>query len=236
MTATPLPATSGWRRAVVTEVHHPHPRAVVLRLQLPDRLPHLAGQHYVVRLTAEDGYAAARSYSLASAPADPLLELYVEELADGEVSPYLASAVEAGDELEVRGPIGGWFVWPGRTPAVGVAGGSGAVPLVAMLRHARRLGTTDLFGLAVAARTRAETPYVDELVAAGALLALSRETSPTGRPAGRLTAAELAPLLRPDATYFVCGSAGFASAASDLLLGLGVEARAVRVERFGASG
>ncbi|WP_375431979.1 FAD-binding oxidoreductase [uncultured Friedmanniella sp.] len=233
---TALPAAGPWRRAVVREVRHPFPRAVVLRLDVADRTGHLPGQHVVVRLTAEDGYTASRSYSIASAPSDPLLELFVEELAEGEVSPYLAGAVEAGDELEVRGPIGGWFVWDGRTPAVGIGGGSGVVPLVAMLRHGRDLGTSDRLRLAVAARTLATLPYAAELTAAGAVTALSREVSPTGRAAGRLNPAAIAPLVNPDATYFICGSAAFAAGASDLLTGLGVDPASVRVERFGASG
>ncbi|HEY5848264.1 MAG TPA: FAD-binding oxidoreductase, partial [Microlunatus sp.] len=94
-------------------MQHPNPGAVLLRVTVPDRLDHLPGQHYVIRLTAEDGYSASRSYSLASAPQQETLEFYVEELDDGEVSPYLAQAVEVGDELELRGPIGGWFVWDG---------------------------------------------------------------------------------------------------------------------------
>jgi ferredoxin-NADP reductase len=221
---------------VVREVARPGARSAVLRLDVPGRRAHLPGQHYVVRLRAEDGYVASRSYSLASAPADPLVELYVEELVDGEVSPYLVQSVEAGDALEVRGPIGGWFVWDGRSPAVGVGGGSGVVPLVAMLRHAQDVGTLELLRLAVSARTLAELPYADELGVAGALVALSREVSAAGRAAGRLTAAELQPLVDPAATYFVCGSAAFAAGASDLLLAVGVEAAQVRVERFGASG
>jgi len=221
---------------VVAEVRHPHLRSVALRLDLPDRVPHLPGQHYVVRLTAADGYAATRSYSLASAPSDPLLELFVEELDDGEVSPYLAEAVEVGDELEVRGPIGGWFVWDGRSPAVGIGGGTGVVPLVAMLRHARDLHTVDGLRLAVSARTRAELPYADELLEVGAVVALSREAASSGRAAGRLTAAELAPLVVEGGTYFVCGSAAFATGASDLLMELDVTPTAVRVERFGPSG
>jgi ferredoxin-NADP reductase len=208
----------------------------VLRLDVQARTEHVPGQHYVVRLRAEDGYVASRSYSLASPPSDPLVELYVEELVDGEVSPYLAASVEVGDSLEVRGPIGGWFVWDGLSPAVGVAGGSGVVPLVAMLRHAHELGRQDLLRLAVSSRTLAELPYADELVAAGAVVALSREGSASGRAAGRLRAAELRPLVVPDATYFVCGSTAFAAGASDLLLAVGVDAAQVRVERFGASG
>ena len=187
------------------------------------------------RLTAEDGYSASRSYSVASSPADPLLEFYVERLDDGEVSTYLADVVEPGDELELRGPIGGWFVWDGSRPAVGVAGGTGLVPLVAMLRHAAVLGVPDLLTLAVSARTLPDVPYATELAAAGALIALSRTEQPS-RPAGRLTAAELQPLVVKDAITYVCGSAGFAEFASSLLVELGCPSADVRVERFGPSG
>lgn len=217
------------------EVGHPHPSAVVLKLEVPDRIDHRPGQHYVVRLTADDGYTATRSYSVASAPHEPLVELYVEGLAEGEVSPYLTDVVQVGDEFEVRGPIGGWFVWDGSSPGVGLGGGSGVVPLIAMLRHAQHTGRTELLRLAVAARTRAELPYAAELSEAGAWIALSRENLPL-RPAGRLTAAELTPLVGPETTYYVCGSAGFAEAASLALTSLGVAPTDVRVERFGASG
>jgi len=236
VTVAPPPGPGPWQTARVAEVRHPSPRSVLLRLDVPGRLPHLPGQHYVVRLTAEDGYAATRSYSVASAPADPLLELFVEELADGEVSPYLAGAVEVGDELEVRGPIGGWFVWDASAPALGVGGGTGVVPLVAMLRHARDLGVPERLRLAVAARTLDALPYADELQAAGAVVALSRQDTAGGRLAGRLTSADVSPLVGEDQTCFICGSTPFASTATDLLLGLGVHADAVRVERFGASG
>ncbi len=227
--------TGGWHRATVRAVTHPSPRAVILRLDVPDRIDHLPGQHYVIRLTAEDGYVAQRSYSIASAPSDPLLEFYIERLDDGEVSTFLADVVEVGDELDVRGPIGGWFVWDGSASAFSVAGGSGAVPLVAMLRHAVDLGRTDRLGLAVAARTRLDLPYGDELVAAGALIALSREDH-AGRPAARLRTEELAPLVPAGGSCFICGSAAFAEAASDLLMAAGVEAHRIRVERFGPSG
>ena len=162
----------------------------MLRLEVANRVDHLPGQHYVIRLTADDGYVAQRSYSIASAPADPLVELWIERLEDGEVSGYLADVVEPGDELAVRGPIGGWFVWDGTTPAAGVGGGSGAVPLVAMLRHAADVGRPELLRLAVSARTLADLPYPDELAAAGALIALSR-TDRDDRKAGRLTVDEL---------------------------------------------
>jgi ferredoxin-NADP reductase len=227
--------TGAWRRATITAVAHPSPRAVILRMRVPDRIDHLPGQHYVIRLTAEDGYVAQRSYSIASPPSDPELEFYVERLENGEVSIFLADVAEVGDELDVRGPIGGWFVWNADGPAVGVAGGSGAVPLVAMLRHARVLGRNDLLRVAVSARTRSDVPYPAELEQAGALVALTREDR-DGRPARRLAAAELASLLTADVPCYVCGSAGFAEAASELLMANGVAAERVRVERFGPSG
>src|SRR6476619_7664852 len=201
--------TGGWCTAVVREVRHPNPDAVLLRLEVAGRTDHLPGQHYVFRLTAEGGYTASRSYSVASSPADQLLEFYVERLDDGEVSTYLADVVEPGDELELRGPIGGWFVWDGSAPAVGVAGGTGLVPLVAMLRHARDLGRPDLISVVVSARTR---------------------EARDGRAAGRLAAADLVPVLdrSPGAAVYVCGSAGFAAAAGDLLMDLGVPADLLR--------
>jgi ferredoxin-NADP reductase len=209
----------------------------ILRLDLPDRPVHIPGQHYVVRLTAEDGYTASRSYSVASSPSDPLIELAVERLEEGEVSGYLADVVEPGDELEVRGPIGGWFIWDATTPAVGVGGGTGVVPFVSMLRHATEVGRTALLRLAVSARTTLDLPYADELASAGALVAITRQpTLPPARPTGRLTAEDLVPLLSPGATYFVCGSAAFAEAATQLLIGVGVGASAIKVERFGPSG
>lgn len=225
--------TGAWQRAIVREVTHPTPRGVILRLEVPDRSDHLPGQHYVVRLTADDGYTAQRSYSIASPPSDPLVELFVERLEDGEVSSYLADGVGVGDQLDVRGPIGGWFVWRGDVPAVGFAGGSGVVPLVAMLRHAGDLGRPDLLRLVVSARTLADLPYATTLSGAGAVLAITRETSPTGRPAHRLTTSELAAAIQPGAIYFVCGSAAFAEATSVGLTELGVPAPTIRVERFG---
>src|SRR3954466_15938422 len=108
----------GWRTATVVTVPPPPARAVGLRLDAPGRVDHRPGQHYVVRLTAEDGYRAQRSYSVASPPEDPQVELFVERLDDGEVSPFLADVVAPGDMLEVRGPIGGWFVWDGESPAL----------------------------------------------------------------------------------------------------------------------
>ena len=208
-----------------------------IRLEVADRVQHLPGQHYVIRLRAPDGYTAQRSYSVASAPADPLVEFFVERLDDGEVSTYLADVTEPGDELEVRGPIGGWFVWSADMPAAGVGGGSGVVPLVAMLRHAHDLGRESLIRLVVSSRTLADLPYASELEAHGATIALTREEHPSGRRKGRIIANDVAPLLGDiPATWFVCGSAQFAEGMTTLLVAGGVPADHVRVERFGPSG
>ncbi len=236
MTEQPAP-TGAWRTAVVREVQRSvRPPAVVLRLEVPDRIDHLPGQHYVVRLTADDGYVAQRSYSVASSPDDPLIELYVERLDDGEVSTFLADVVEVGDELAVRGPIGGFFVWDGSGPALGVGGGSGVVPFVAMLRHAQAVGRADLLELVVAARTVSVLPYARELRDGGATTIFSGVGSPGGRPAGRLTVDDLVPLVDDRQAVFVCGSSGFAEAVSRLLVDAGVPAPSIRIERFGPSG
>jgi ferredoxin-NADP reductase len=225
----------GWRTATVVTTDRPVPSAVRLRLDVADRMDHLPGQHYVVRLTAPDGYTAQRSYSIASAPGDPLVELCVERLDDGEVSTFLADIAEPGDQIDVRGPIGGWFVWDGSTPALLVAGGFGVVPVVSMLRTAHDLDTTDRLRVAASGRTLAGLPYADELAAAGALIALTREGRGV-RPAGRLTEADLVPLWEPAQTAYVCGSASFAEAASQLVVAMGFPPGRVRVERFGPSG
>ena len=180
----PLP-TPTWCHGEVVELAHPHPDAVVLRIRVRDQPAFLPGQHYMIKLTADDGYTASRSYSVASAPHDDLLEFYVERLDDGEVSPYLAEDVEVGDWLQLRGPIGGWFVWDGSAPAVGIGGGTGVVPLVSMLRDARAHRNSDRLRLAAVGRTYAELPYADELTAAGATVALTgRMPAPDGRPVG----------------------------------------------------
>jgi ferredoxin-NADP reductase len=226
---------TGWRPATVVGIRTETLTAKTFRMRLAEPSPHLAGQHYVVRLTAPDGYTASRSYSVASPPdGSAEFELTVERLEDGEVSTFLHDVVEPGDELEVRGPIGGWFVWPGDGPAVLVGGGSGVVPLMAMLRHARRTGRPDLVRLLVSVRSPEDLYYADELPGPESRVVDTRR-APDGwsRPPGRLTAADVAPALLPDATAYVCGSAGFADFASDLLLDAGVPAERVRVERFG---
>jgi ferredoxin-NADP reductase len=236
--AAPFPAPTGWQPAVVVAIRDETPRAKTFRLALSRPTPHLPGQHYVVRLTAPDGYTASRSYSVASAPDQSgEVELTVERLPEGEVSEFLHDNVVAGDELEVRGPIGGWFVWRGDAPALLIGGGSGVVPLMAMLRHARRLGRSDLVRLVVSVRTPADLYYADELPGPECTVVYTRETPPSWpRPAGRLRAPDLTAALLPGATAYVCGSSGFADAVTSLLVAGGFPPERIRVERFGATG
>jgi ferredoxin-NADP reductase len=146
-----------------------------------------------------------------------------------------------GDELEVRGPIGGWFAWDGVTPALAIGGGTGVVPLVSMFRYARELGNVDDLCMIAAARTYDELPYADEIVQVCSAIALSREDAPpsdkvpTGRVAGHIRAQDLAEHIAGKELFFVCGSTRFAETASSLLVELGVPAHRIRVERFGAS-
>jgi len=225
-----------WQQARVVEIRRETPRAVTVRLELPRWVAHTPGQHYVVRLTAPDGYQAQRSYSAASPPGDePFLELTVERLADGEVSSYLHDGLVAGDSLEVRGPFGGWFTWRGERAALLVGGGSGVVPLMAMVRHRRREQLTVPLRLVVSTRSPEELLYAGEYGEESTVV-YTRVLPPRwARPPGRLSADDLAPLLIPGATAYVCGSSGFAEHASQLLVSLGQPAADVRVERFGPS-
>ncbi len=193
----------------------------------------------MVRLTAPDGYTASRSYSVASAPdGSNELDLTVERLDGGEVSTFLHDVVEPGDELEVRGPIGGWFVWDGEAPALLVGGGSGVVPIMAMLRLARARDRTDLVRVVVSVRTPGDLYYASELRGPETTIIYTREApEPSPRPPGRITRDDLAGGIRPDITAYVCGSSGFADAASTLLVDLGVPAsrgarRALRTDQL----
>jgi ferredoxin-NADP reductase len=227
-----MPAPTTWQAATIVAIRDETARAKTFRLRPEAPVPHLAGQHYVVRLTAPDGYTASRSYSVASAPEDSgEIELTVERLEDGEVSTFLHDVAEVGDELEVRGPIGGWFVWDGTAPALLVGGGSGVVPLMAMLRLARRRGRDHPLHLVVSVRSREDLLYAGELPGPDVTVVYTRR-APAGasRPPGRLALADL-PAAAPLA--YVCGSSGFADAATALLIQSGVPAGAIRVERFG---
>ena len=232
------PAPTSWQQATVVAITDETRRAKTFRLRLAHPTPHLAGQHYVIRLTAPDGYRASRSYSVASAPDDSgEVDFTVERLDDGEVSTFLHDVVRPGDELEVRGPIGGWFVWDGATPALLVGGGSGVVPLMAMLRLARRTGRPGLARMIVSVRSPDDLLYPHELPGPDVTVVYTRQ-APAGsaRLAGRLAVADLDGHFRDVTVVYVCGSTGFANAATDLLVAAGVPAAAIRVERFGPTG
>jgi ferredoxin-NADP reductase len=226
-----------WQPATVLSVRPETPTAKTFRLRLTRPSTHLAGQHYIVRLTAPDGYTASRSYSIASAPdGSSDVEITVERLPDGEVSMFLHDDIVAGDELEVRGPIGGWFVWRGDSPALLVGGGSGVVPLMAMLRLARRQGTPDLVRLVLSVRKPEDVYYAHELPGPETLIIYTRQ-APESHPRapGRLTEADLA-TPPAGAVAYICGSSPFADAATDLAMKLGLPAERIRIERFGPTG
>jgi ferredoxin-NADP reductase len=236
-----------WRVATVHLVRDETPTARTLVLDVGGWPGHLAGQHVDVRLTAADGYSATRSYSIASASDGARVELTVERLDDGEVSPYLAGVVAIGDRLELRGPVGGWFVWrPEQAePVQLVAGGSGVVPLMAMVRTHAQSGSAAPLRLLYGARDPDAVIYRGELRAlqrAGLDLTLAYSRSaPEGwpRPPGRVDAALLAEVTWPPAagaTTYVCGPTGFVETVADLLVAAGHDPRRVRTERFGPTG
>ena len=230
-----VPVETTWTSGTIITKDLPTPETVRLRMLVDDRQRHAPGQHYLVRLRAPDDYTAQRSYSVASDDDDPLLELLVERLPGGEVSEFLADVAEVGDVLELRGPIGRWFVWDTRTPALCLVGGTGVVPAVSMLRTARRLGRADQLTVVAVGRSPEMLPYVEELRQAGATIAFTRHEA-GGRPAGPPTRDELLPLLEPAQLVYVCGSPRFAEYAVPLVLECGVDPTAVRVEQFGATG
>jgi ferredoxin-NADP reductase len=234
-----------WQAATVTAVAEETPRARTLALDVPDWQGHRAGQHLDIRLTAEDGYRAERAYSIASAPGEPPA-VTVELLEDGEVSPYLVEVVREGDVFEVRGPIGGYFVWGQEDggPLLLVAGGSGIVPLRAMLRHRRLSGSDVPARLLYSSRTLDDIIYREELAGADggleAVITLTREQPPgwTGRT-GRVNAELLADVAWPaseEPLSFVCGPTSFVEAVAEGLVELGYDPARVKTERFGATG
>jgi ferredoxin-NADP reductase len=214
-----------------------------LDLDVPGWPGHRAGQHLDVRLTADDGYQAQRSYSIGSAPGDGVA-LTVERLDDGEVSPYLVDEAREGDRLEVRGPIGGYFVWDGDEPepVLLVAGGSGVVPLMAMARQRARIGSTTPMRLVYSSRSWEDVIYREEPETLGldVVHTLTRERPPgwTGysRRLDRDLLAEVAWPASESPRVYVCGSTRFVDAAADGLLELGYDAAWIRTERFGATG
>jgi ferredoxin-NADP reductase len=233
-----MPKIGSWQAAKVLEIRPETSRVKTFRLSLPEPAPYMAGQHFLVRLTAPDGYTAQRSYSVATPPDDSReLELTIERLDDGEVSTFLHDETVVGDMVEVRGPIGGWFVWDGSSPALLVGGGSGVVPLMAMLRLARARPGQRLANLVLSVRTPEDLIYAGEIQGPDTTVVYTRQ-APAGfdRAPGRLTTDDLVPHVRQGATTYVCGSSRFAEAASELLVDAGVSADAIRIERFGPTG
>jgi len=243
------PRLLSWQFGTLAEIVQETPRVASLYLDVPDWQGHMAGQHVDVRLTADDGYRAERSYSIASAPADRRLALTVERLEDGEVSPYLVGELRIGDRLELRGPIGGYFVWPGddQRPLLLIGGGSGVVPLMSMLRHRAGIGSTVAARLLFSSRSQADIIYRDELTRLGSagdgltvFHTVTRE-----KPAGwtgytrRIDEAMLKEVAWPkqdSPAVFICGPTSFVEAAASLLVAMGYEAPTIKTERFGATG
>jgi ferredoxin-NADP reductase len=257
-----------WRVARLAGRHEETPTAQTLVLDVGGWPGHLAGQHVDVRLTAEDGYSTQRSYSLAAPAGGDRIELTVQRVPGGEVSPYLTGVFAIGDPVEIRGPVGGWFVWhPAQTaPVLLVAGGSGIVPLMAMIRARRAAGSSAPFRLIYSARTPGDVYYASELgmparragirhssrtadavwrqhdgdTGPEVTFAFTRE-APDGwpRPPGRLTPADIDAFGWPPGHQphcFACGPTGFVETAADILVGLGHDPGLVKTERFGPTG
>ena len=265
MARTAVSGRLSWLVATVKETTDETATARTLTLDVPGWPGHIAGQHVTAKLTAEDGYAAQRDYSIASAPEPDRFEVTVQRLANGEVSPYLTGVAEPGDQLEVRGPIGGWFAWQPTDPRplLLLAGGSGVVPLMSMIRTHAKVNSQVPVRLIYSARTAADVIYQPELserVRVSPLTVSYLYTRTLHRPASapqdtvasgpgpggrvlrrygeRLDAAALAEVDFPpqaDPAIFVCGPSGFVEAAADLLVAAGHLPGAIKTERFGAT-
>ena len=228
-----------WQAGTVVELVEETEHAKSIVLDVPDWQGHRAGQHIDVRLTAEDGYQTERSYSIASAPEDARLEITVERIDDGEVSPYLTDELRPGDALELRGPVGGYFVWEAALggPVLLVAGGSGVVPLRAILRHHRAIDSDVPVRLLYSARMQADLIYRAELESFDTVITLTREqwSGRTGRVDQQLLGeVGWPPGERPLA--YVCGPTGFVEAVANALVELGHEQGRIKTERFGPTG
>jgi ferredoxin-NADP reductase len=241
-----------WRVATLAAVRDETPTTRTLVLDVPDWPGHLAGQHADVRLTAPDGYRAQRSYSIANAfdeGAGTTVELTVQTVPDGEVSPYLTGVYAVGDPIEIRGPVGGWFVWrPTDTaPALLIAGGSGIVPLMAMIRARRQARSRVPFRLIYSVRSPEDVIYADELRRRVrddfgldvALIHTRKAPEEARRPAGRIGLPDVTtngwPVDFAPACY-VCGPTGFVETVADILVALGHDTTRIRTERFGPTG
>jgi ferredoxin-NADP reductase len=236
LTAVAQRAPGRWQIGTVTAIKRETPRVKSFRITLPMWIPHLPGQHYDVRLTAEDGYRAQRSYSVASSPLDEgQIELTIDRLQDGEVSPYFHDVVIEGDEVEVRGPFTSYFVWRGERPVLLVGGGSGIVPLMAMLRHRRRTMPALPMRLVYSVRGAEDVIYAEELGEDAVLAFTGNAPAGWSGHRGRIDEELIAQAAgsMTSGLAFVCGSNGFVEAATGLLLGSGFQPRQIRTERFG---
>ena len=235
---------AAWLPAQVREVVRETPTAATLVLDVPGWPGHRAGQHLDLRLTAEDGYTAQRSYSIASAPEDGGPAVTVERLDDGEVSPYLVDEAQAGDQIEVRGPVGGWFVWTADQggPLQLIGGGSGLAPLMSMLRHRRRSGSDAEARLLLSARRAHDVLFAAELVDLDfqPVITYTREAPPgwTGyaRRVDRAMLEEVVFAPERSPRIFVCGPTGLVEGVAIDLVALGHDPARIRTERFGATG
>jgi ferredoxin-NADP reductase len=226
-----------WQIGTVSKIKVETPRVKSFRIELPMWMPHLPGQHYDVRLTDPDGYHAERSYSIASSPLDEGgVELTIDKLEDGEVSPYFHDVVVEGDQVEVRGPFTSYFVWRGEKPVLLIGGGSGVVPLMCMLRHRRRTMPDVPMRLVYSVRQADDVIYEDE-TGDETLLTFTREP-PEGWSGhtGHIDAELIAESGIENGIAFVCGSNGFVETGSQLAMQAGFDPQAIRTERFGPTG
>jgi ferredoxin-NADP reductase len=248
MTEVPA-ATVGWRSCTIVEIAARTPTIKSFFLRLTQPFDHKAGQHVDVRLTAPDGYTAIRSYSIASAPSrSHVIELAIERLANGEVSPFFHDIAQVGDTIELRGPLGGHFLWPGstETPVLLIGAGSGLVPLMAMIRYRKASAEPVPVALLLSSRTWGDVLFRDELLELESsvpdfalALALTREPATRGSDFNRrIDAAMVADVATrlpvSPGSVFVCGSNAFVDIAADAALALGLKASAIKTERYGA--
>jgi ferredoxin-NADP reductase len=247
---TAVLVSTAWRVADVVAAHAETATARTIRLRIPGLGGNLAGQHVDVRLTADDGYQAVRSYSVATAGHDEELEITVEELDDGEVSPYLVEGLQVGEQLEVRGPVGGWFIWRpvDPSPVQLIAGGSGVVPLMAMIRAHEASDNPSPFRLLYSLRAPENMIYRDELTDLAASsskldvdLVYTRQ-APAGWPElpGRLDKDSLLGHVLPmtqdgsaPSSFYICGPTPFVEVVADWLVGAGYPPDTIKTERFG---
>ncbi len=238
-----------WQIATIRNVQPETPKVKTFTLALPDWMPHHAGQHYDLRLTAPDGYQAQRSYSIASEPERKgEIDLTIEKIEDGEISPYMHDVIRPGDQVEVRGPIGGYFVWEASTggPLLLIAGGSGIVPLMAMLRHRAAVGSHVPTRLLYSSRTPDDAIYLNDLERLskqddlGVSHTFTRVQPPGwkgyARRIDRAMLEEVAKPLGKSAQVFVCGPTALVEVAANTLVQIGLPPNHIKTERFGPSG